>query len=312
MTAEGEQPGEDGATGSSFSTLPPTGPSKTPAFQAIHAARYQRQELIRTIEAGTRRQLICYVGGLKTLISRDDVVFLVDLLHNVEPNKDVDLLLHTPGGDMDAAEKLITMVRNVVGTAMLRVVVPDFAKSAGTLMALGADYIVMSDSSELGPIDPQIALNDGNGNRVVTPIQSYLEAYREQVEMLDKNPGNVAAQIMLQKFDPARLKLFETALERARVFAETQLKYGMFRAPKMGNFTEIASELMNANKWQSHGQMIGHADAAQLGLSIEYLNSRSKLWQGYWQLYCHQRLEIQDKHKLFESNYASLSLDAEM
>src|SRR5438270_233413 len=77
---------------------------------------------------------------------------------------DLDLLLHTGGGDTDAADKLMSMARARIGTKGLRVVVPDFAKSAGTMMVLGADAVVMSDSSELGPIDPQIVRTDHNGN----------------------------------------------------------------------------------------------------------------------------------------------------
>jgi ATP-dependent protease ClpP protease subunit len=282
---------------------------KTPAFQAMHSARYRRQEIIRTIETQTGRQLICYVGGIQTSISRDDVLMLVDLLHNLRPNENVDLLLHTPGGDMDAAEKLISMVRHVVANAELRVVIPDFAKSSGTLMALGADYIVMSDSSELGPIDPQIVLNDGQGNRIATPIQSYLDAYAQYSAVLATNPNDVVAHIMMQKLDPARIKIFEAARNRARTFAENQLRNGMFRTPRTGNITGIAGELLNTGKWLSHGQMIGHTEAKQLGLSVEYLAPDDDLWQNYWQLYCYQRLAIKDKEKLFESNYASLPME---
>lgn len=105
-------------------------PTKTPLFQAIHAERYQRQAIIKNIQKQTGRRLICYVSGIKCMIDRDDTVPFVDLLHNVPPGEDLDLLLHTAGGDVDAAEKLISMVRNKVGTGVLRVVVPDFAKSA--------------------------------------------------------------------------------------------------------------------------------------------------------------------------------------
>ena len=132
--------------------------SKTPAFQAMHALRYRRQDLIGEIEKLTGHKLICYLGGHHGEISRDDAVFFGDLLHNIPSDHPVDLLLQTPGGDIDAAEKLISMVRNRVGSARLRVIVPDYAKSAGTLIALGADVVMMSDSSELGPIDPQDAL----------------------------------------------------------------------------------------------------------------------------------------------------------
>lgn len=284
-------------------------PRKTPAFQAMHAERYRRQDLIRVIELETNRQLICYVAGLNTAISRDDVLFLVDILHNIRGNEDLDFMLHTPGGDMDAAEKLITMVRNVVGTAQLRIIVPDFAKSSGTLIALGADVIMMSDSSELGPIDPQIVLNDGSGNRLITPIQGYLDAYVEKVKAVQANPQDVAAQLMLNKFEPARVKVFEMARARALKLAEKQLSTGMFRPPKSGNFTEIARSLMDPEKWQSHGQMIGHAQASALGLTIHYRDPHDQLWEKFWQLYCHQRIEIQDKHKLFESSFACLNFD---
>ena len=152
---------------------------KTPFFQASHAARYQRQALIRQIEAASNRTLVCYVSGNACAIERDDTLPMVDLLHNIEVGSDIDLLLHTGGGDIDAAEKLISMVRQRVGTGTLRAIVPDYAKSAGTLMVLGTDVVLMSDTSELGPIDPQIVLADApvhvtpTGSlepRMVTPV----------------------------------------------------------------------------------------------------------------------------------------------
>lgn len=291
---------------------PPRQFAKTPAFQAMNAARYKRQDMIRAIQQTTQRKLICYVAGQSAMISRDDVLFFVDLLHNIEHDAPLDLLLHTPGGDMDAAEKLITMVRNVVGGGTLRIIVPDYAKSAGTLMTLGADSIVMSDSSELGPIDPQISLADENGYQISYPIQSYLDAFAEHAATLAKDPTNATARIMLEKFDPARLKLFEAARQRARKFAEDQLKFGMFRLPKSdrsGNYTDIVTTLLDTGRWLSHGQMIGQAEAKTIGLEVEYLEPRVEPWASYWQLYCYQRLEVKDKHKIFESEFVSLLFD---
>jgi len=223
---------------------PDTGqsPSKTPLFEAIHAARYQRQTLIKSIQEQTGRLLICYVSGPACSIDRDDTVAFVDLLHNVPTGADLDLLLHTGGGDIDAAEKLISMLRNRVGTAQLRVVVPDYAKSAGTLMVLGADRVVMSDTSELGPIDPQVVLADGNGNRIPHSVQCYLDAYDEHTQTLNHDPDNTSAQIMMAKLDPATVKLFEAVRARAREFAEDQLKKGMFR--NGGNWSLAAGALL--------------------------------------------------------------------
>ena len=301
----GEQAEESSAIDSALPA-----PTKTPLFQAIHALRYQRQAIIREIEKHTGRKLICYVSGPSCAIDRDDTLSFVDLLHNLQTDRDLDLLLHTGGGDIDAAEKLISMVRKKVGKGVLRVVVPDYAKSAGTLIVLGANLVVMSDTSELGPIDPQIIRTDGNGNRLRHSVQNYLDSFDEYSATLAKDPSNVAAQVMLGKLDPATVKLFRAVLSRARRFAEDQLKVGMFR--EGGNWSLAAGELLDTRRWQSHAQMISWEDAQdpRIGLKVEYLESKSADWQRYWQLYCLQRLAVLDRQKLFESEFVSLLIDA--
>lgn len=285
-------------------------PSKTPLYQATNALRYQRQATIKLIQDLTGRQLICYVAGSLAPVDRDDTIGFVDLLHNVRGGQDLDLLLHTGGGDIDAAEKLISMVRMKVGGATLRVVVPDYAKSAGTLIALGADLIVMSETSELGPIDPQVVLADGNGNRIPHPVQTYLDAYKTHSETLARNPSDVTARVMLGKLDPATVKLFEAVRERARRFAESHLQRGMFK--NGGNWSQAADALLDTLRWQSHGQMIGWQDAQDpsIGLAVEHLEDDSEIWRNYWQLYCLQRLAVRDRQKLFESEYTSLVIDS--
>jgi ATP-dependent protease ClpP protease subunit len=284
--------------------------TKTPFFQACHAERYQRQAVIKTIQDMTGRQVICYISGDNCQIDRNDVVPFVDLLHNIEPNKPLDIVLHTGGGDIDAAEKLITMVRNKCGDAELRAIVPDFAKSAGTLIVLGVDRVVMSDASELGPIDPQIVLADGNGNRIRHSVKSYLDAFDEHTAKLEDDPGNVAAQIMLNKMDPATVNLFRAVYDRSRQFAEEQLKRGMFR--NGGNWSRATSELLNNQQWLSHGQPISWQDAsARIGLTVDYYEPSNEEWQAYWQLYCLQRLAVRDGQKLYESDYVSLCVDGE-
>lgn len=288
--------------------------SKTPAFHAMHALRYRRQELINEIENVTGNKLICYLGGHRGQISRDDAVFFGDLLHNIPANHPVDLLLQTPGGDIDAAEKLIKMVRNRVRSARLRVIVPDYAKSAGTLIALGADVVMMSDSSELGPIDPQVTLEDSSGNQMTTPIHSYLEAFREHSEALRRKPDDPVALQMLKKIDPIKFKHFEMVMRRARTIAEELLQQGMLRsnpAPSGASFTKIANDLLDPNRWPSHGQMICAEDAIEIGLTVDRRDPENEEWQMFWQLYCYQRMELPNSStKLFESYYACLHCDS--
>ena len=158
---------------------------RTPMFFAKNSSRYQRQNLIQQIENKTGRTLLCYVAGANTRINHDDVIGFSELLHNVPSGDKIDLLIHTLGGDIDSAEKIIGMLQSRVGQTEaqqdrnnlpLRVIVPDYAKSAGTLIALGANCIVMSDSSELGTIDPQVLLTDQFGNKNWYSVFDYINA----------------------------------------------------------------------------------------------------------------------------------------
>src|SRR5262249_18981403 len=141
MTETRSEPSNPSAAPGSPAQVAPE-PRKTPFYQAINALRYQRQAIIERIQGRTRVKLICYVAGIGAPISRDDTIGFADLLYKLRSAAPLDLLLHTPGGDIDAAEKLISMVRAKVENARLRIIVPDFAKSAGTLMTLGADRLI--------------------------------------------------------------------------------------------------------------------------------------------------------------------------
>ena len=221
------------------------------------------------------RRVICYLAGNAAPITRDDVVGIVEMLHNVPRNTSVDFLLHTGGGDIDAAEKIVNLLRTAVGTGRLRVIVPDFAKSAGTLIALAADKIVMSDSSELGPIDPQFLKKDGDGNARWLSVLSYLKAYENPCERLRTAPDDVPARIMISKLDPTTVVQFEAISKRARTLAEEHLSRWMFQQKK-ANYTKIAGDLMNTNLWPAHGQMISWEDAKQMELEVQYFSQRAR------------------------------------
>ncbi|HEX5493989.1 MAG TPA: hypothetical protein VFX70_05360 [Mycobacteriales bacterium] len=288
--------------------VPP--PSKTPLFQAINSARYQRQALIRDIQETMGTKLICYVAGIAAPVDREDVVCFVDLLHNISHGQSIDLLLQTGGGDIDAAEKLMAMVRKKAETGQVRIIVPNYAKSAGTLMALGADCIIMSDTSELGSIDPQIVRSDHNGNRVRHSVKNYIDAYKANKQALVDNPNDVAAQLMMSKLDPETVQLFESIMTRAREFAENQLKRGMMSGG--GNWSQAVNVLLNTTRFQTHGQPISWEDASDpaIGLTVDYLDPNDGLWLQIWQLYCLQMLSVKDNEKLFESEIASLCIES--
>ena len=280
---------------------------RTPLFAASNSQRYERQALIRQIQEASENRLICYIGGTQSPITRDDVLPFHDLLRNIDKNTNIDLLLHTVGGDIDATEKIVNMIRDRVGTASFRIVVPDYAKSAGTLMVLGADRVVMSDSSELGPIDPQVVRAEGDGQRVSVSVQHHLVAYDEYAERLAEAPNDPVAALMLQKFDPAVRQTYIGVDRRARQLAEDFLLQGMF-SDGGGNPTGAANELLNTKLWHTHSQVISWRDAQSphIGLKVDYLDPHSEHWQMYWRLYCLQRIALDHDQKLFESDFVSL------
>lgn len=280
---------------------------KTPLFAASNSQRYERQALIRQTQRATGNRLICYVGSPQSPITRDDVLPFHDLLRNINTNTNIDLLLHTSGGDIDATEKIVNMIGDRVGGASFRIVVPDHAKSAGTLMVLGADSVVMSDSSELGPIDPQISRVEGDGQRVWVSVQHHLDAYDKYAERLAEAPDDPVAALMLQKFDPAVHQTYIGIARRARQLAESFLVRGMFSGGG-GNPTGTAHELLNTKQWHTHSQVISWRDAKdpRIGLKVDYLDPHSEHWQMFWQLYCMQRLALEHDQKLFESDFVSL------
>ena len=127
---------------------------------------------------------------------------------------------------------LVSEIRAKAGEASFRVIVPDFAKSSGTLIAIGSDVSLMNDTSELGPIGPQITVSDSNGHRIWHSVQALLDAYESYSKALKDDPSDVASQLMLNKLDPGTLKLCESAKERARQLAEKHLNRGMLQSWK--------------------------------------------------------------------------------
>lgn len=116
-------------------------PDQTPLFYALQNQRYARRRYIQDIEDITSRKLIVYFSKPEAPIEQPDVMAFGDLLDNLS-GQNIDLLLQSPGGDIDVAEKLVNLID--ARCPSFRVIVAKSAKSAATLMALASNEIVMS------------------------------------------------------------------------------------------------------------------------------------------------------------------------
>lgn len=121
-----------------------------------------RRGLYAKIEQITGRKLLVYAADFAksnmaspNTIDIMDKVGFSDLVEGLR-GEPIDVLIHSPGGSVEAAEGIVNILRDVAPS--VRFIVPHSAKSAATMMALSGDSILMDHRSELGPIDPQVAM----------------------------------------------------------------------------------------------------------------------------------------------------------
>jgi ATP-dependent protease ClpP protease subunit len=285
---------------------------RSPVFEALHQPRYYRQKLIREIEDVTGRRLIVYFANIANptaAISALDVSPFQDLLLDCQQGDNVDLLLQTPGGDADAAEKLVVMIR--ARAKSFRLVVTDRAKSAGTLIATASDAILMSSTSELGPIDPQMTITQPDGKAITRPAQSFLDGLDQIKQDVIKNGGqlNPAYYPLLQQLDPALLDFCEKVKKRAQGFAEKWLCAHMLK-DNTAMAKSIAERLADVKQYSSHGMVIDHEEAKKMGLNVEFQSPDSSLWSCLWKLHASYDMMSRQSSiaKIMESRRVSLML----
>ena len=283
--------------------IPPL-PTQTPVFHSLNAGRYARQEMIRQAEHVTGRRLVVYFSS-GTEIDANDIMGFGDLLHDSK-DSDVDLLLQSPGGDINAAEKIVNLCRS--RSRSFRVIVAESAKSAATLIALASDQILMSDTSELGPIDPQIEIVTPQGTTLQRPAQSFLDGLEAIMEQAKKDGELSPVHFpLLSTLDPALLDFCKKSILRAEQFAEKWLMYSQMKGePEKARATAL--KLADNNHWLSHGAVIDAEEAKNLGLSVAIFDHDDALWQRIWRIFCQFSMDSQRERyaKLFESSEVSL------
>lgn len=284
-------------------------PPDTPHFSAARGrgrprsldllllSRLRRRRQIRQIEAATGRTLLCYVSQAQPIVDRD-IDQLRRLLENIEPRAPITLLLNSPGGEIGAAEKMVRLLATRSDSpGAFEVVVPDYAKSVATLVALGAGRIVMSGFSELGQIDPHIRLADGFRVSVFT----YLRAYEAAVRRSEEHPLVPAFAEALAKFDSGLMAAIRQVVSKARTCAEDLLK-------RRGvDYAGAVDALMDIDWRLTHGPGIDSRTAKAIGLTqVHHEESRSDSWRRYWRLYHELAAVSGNDRRVLESRRLSL------
>ncbi len=249
---------------------------RTPLFHAQHADRYDRQALIREYEELSQAGLIVLIDQ----IFPEGMTLLEELLFDCDQDRPLHLLLASPGGDGETA---IRMVRSIQARCSeLSVIVPDMAKSAATLLCIGADKILMGPAGDLGPVDPQFQIGGRSLAGAKEIVAAIDEAERRVVANPDTYPlfAGLLADVNMLMVEQAR-----SALERTDALVREALQAGTGRTAE--EVDRLARQLKAPliDDPTAHSAVISYRAAKDFGLPAELMDTRSRHWQLIWSLW---------------------------
>lgn len=235
---------------------------------------HERRELLQRIEQERTSKAILYVTGdrrgLETRIGQDIIDLFVDHLDSVGPVQKLSLVLYTTGGSTSAAWNLVNLLRMFCD--VLEVIAPGKCMSAGTLISLGANRIVMTKQATLGPIDPTIqhplgpsipgGSPDSRAGVSVEAVMGYLEKVRAC-----KGDGDLEGRALLDlsnKVHPLVLGQIFRSQQQIRDLAQRLLARHLEDAAKTNQIIEFL-----CSESGSHDYTINRREAKELGLVVE-------------------------------------------
>lgn len=173
------------------------------ASEGGHALDVVRRKYLSQIQNYTGRNTIAYYSGWlqrpyhqDTAVNDKDVSGFMLNIHKLDRSKGLDLILHTPGGDVTATEALVRYLKKMFGPD-IRAIVPQLSMSAGTMIAFACKEVIMGKHSSLGPIDPQMG---------GMPCQAVLAEFDKARQDIVHDPNQAALwQFIISKYHPTFL-----------------------------------------------------------------------------------------------------------
>lgn len=191
-------------------------------------------------------------------------------IHGLDRSKGLDLILHTPGGSIGAAESIVDYLRRMFGKD-IRAIVPQIAMSAGTMMACACREIVMGKQSNLGPIDPQM-----NG----IPATGVLREFEQAINEIKNDPARIAVwQVIIGKYHPSFLQQCKNAIDWSKTVVADWLRTGMFEGDRRAaaKAANIVKALTDDDAMKNHGRHVHIDQCRALKLRIIDLEADQKL-----------------------------------
>lgn len=225
-----------------------------------------------------RNIIIYYSGWLEkhgldaalTQINLQDKTGFMNVLHGLDHTKGLDLMLHTPGGEVGATEALVNYLRSIYDSD-IRAFVPDSSMSGGTVLACACKEIFMGKHSNLSPIDPQMGIPQ---MKRVVPAQAAIEEFeRAHKEIREDQSRLFAWQPILNKYPPGFLVECKKFIELQTEMVTDFLSTGMFKDEDnpVEKSREVVKQLTNYKDLKSHSRPLPPDRCRDIGLNIQFL-----------------------------------------
>lgn len=234
-------------------------------------------------------------------VNDNDMNGFMATIHGMDKNLGLDLVLHTPGGDIAATESLVSYLRAMFGTNM-RAFVPQLAMSAGTMIACACNEIVMGLHSSLGPIDPQLGGVAAHG---------IVEEFKKAAEEIKADPAKIPVwQPIIQKYHPTLIGEAQNAIKLSYDVVHEWLMTGMFagarRPGPRARATRVLKDLASHAQTLTHARHIGFHEADAIGLNVSALEADDPLQDAVLTVHhlCIQTLADTATMKLIENQNA--------
>ena len=252
---------------------------------------FVQQKSIELLQSIANRQdcnVIYYASGFLekphiphfTSITGEDINGFMTGLHGQDFSKRLLLILHTPGGSPGAAQTIVEYLRSKYSA--IDVAIPTYAMSAGTMIALACDRIIMGRQSQLGPTDPQLVI-DNRGVSAHSVVNLFAKAKKE----ITTNPVLALAwNPILAKFGTALPEEAGRAISYGTGLVEEWLQKYMFAdKEKPADLAKEVAEFFGGTEHGSHSRRIDRQKARQQHLNVVDLEDDQNLQDEILSLY---------------------------
>lgn len=244
-----------------------------------------RRRWLDELHKVTNRNIIIYYSGwlekhgldaALTQINLQDKTGFMNVLRGLDHSNGLDLILHTPGGEVGATESLVNYLRSIYGTN-IRAFVPDLALSGGTVIACACKEIFMGKHSNLSPIDPQMVIHQ---MKLSVPAHATIEEFKRAHKEIKKDQSKLFAwQPILNKYPPGFLVQCRKSIELQIKMVTDFLSTGMFKDEDnpVEKSRKVVEQLTNYKDLKSHSRPLPPDLCRDIGLNIKILEDHKDL-----------------------------------